>query len=170
MKDKGTTYTHCTEVSTDSVWCDVTGVRTGAVCSPPQWFREHGHDTTPIGPRTQPNYLAFSNLHKLPLWTMEAGDNFHCNGTNYTISEEFSCFGRIPGSTFPYLQHCHGWVKAGVVCWEVVVYILLYATLVALYKLHRLMKSLMRRVSSGPAKEELPIKIKGSLINDVETV
>eukprot|EP00116_Pleurobrachia_bachei_P018205 sb/3478467/ len=32
---RGTTYTHCTEVSTDSVWCDVTGVRTGAVCSPP---------------------------------------------------------------------------------------------------------------------------------------
>ena len=32
------------------------------------------------------------------------------------------------------------------------------------------MKSLMRRISSGPANEELPIKVKGSLINDVETV
>eukprot|EP00116_Pleurobrachia_bachei_P018770 sb/3479032/ len=34
---RGTTYTHCTEVSTDSVWCDVTGVCTGAVCTPPRW-------------------------------------------------------------------------------------------------------------------------------------
>ena len=72
-------------------------------------------------------------VERLPVWELEPGDMFECNGTQWMWGEDFSCLQILP-SGWPALLHCHGPDTFFIILITIAIFIFLYANLVGLYK------------------------------------